>query len=1032
VRPLYLKFSGINSYTGNTRIDFDLLQRDKIFGIFGETGAGKSTIIDAITFALFGRIDRVGNEVKTSINPLLKKIDVEFTFQVGSKIFKVNRTATEKKSNASLYRVLHDQLVPVADKSRDVNEEISKLIGGFDYQEFTKVIALPQNKFNEFLAAKPAERAMLLEKIFSLEKYGEELWQKVAEEEKAVFVEFQGLASALETLDDVSPESLKEKEHKKNKIEKDQAKEKKLLEKKEKELGELKELDKSLKDLKKIETDKRQLLLRESDIKLKREKLQNAEKAAPFSRDIENAAEWGKEIKKLTHDIEGLKERYASEKSALQSLMKEREISEEQKTKRLPEIAVSIKSAREAIELHRTIRNLKVEDKKSKEKLKLIKISIATSEKDLHALQKEKADFEKKRQAMRQRREALKLTEKEEVKNELLKAVEKEDGALREIERSVNKYKNEFKRVKDAIEDGKKEIDEKWKKTLPEIELLETDRAESLIISTRNSVQEKHAALIEMLHGEELRIKTSVIAMKLVEGEPCPVCGSPQHPAPAISSETDAVERIKMDIEHQHKLMDRIKYLEKEIVPFSIEMQRNLLQLTTAKENIIALEKKAIEIQADIVKKTGFSLKEGKLEKIALEGRIKEFNRLSRDLDLHQASLEQADQKIQNLQSGLSELRISETQVAEQAKQHETNIAETELKITSLAGAQEPEDLLKRLEKEQQEIALMSAMVVQNVEKKEKETKQIKEALAVSEGRKDETEKKLLIILERIRSEMERLAVSEKEFRSYIMSDKDIKSIRTVIDTYNESIKELEGRQKQIEQKLKQIKIIGYSDGASAEARKNVNEIKERIAKLSEDMGSLSAEIRRIFENIQRKEELLEKKQVKENELKTVQALKEVLRGKDFVHFIVKQLGINIIRLASESFFLLTSERMSLKLSGDKFNFFVEDHMTGEERPISTLSGGETFLASFSLALALSKHIQTMKARSIHFFFIDEGFGTLDDDTLTAVTGVMDNLKNEDVLVGFITHRKELRELVSSQILVTKSSTGSSSLRVIV
>ncbi|MCX8110815.1 MAG: SMC family ATPase, partial [Syntrophorhabdaceae bacterium] len=108
------------------------------------------------------------------------------------------------------------------------------------------------------------------------------------------------------------------------------------------------------------------------------------------------------------------------------------------------------------------------------------------------------------------------------------------------------------------------------------------------------------------------------------------------------------------------------------------------------------------------------------------------------------------------------------------------------------------------------------------------------------------------------------------------------------------------------------------------------------------------------------------------------------------------------------------------------------DHLTGIERPVDTLSGGEIFLASFSLALALSRHIQTMKARSIHFFFIDEGFGTLDDETLSAVTGVMDRLRNEDILVGFITHRKELKEIVSAQIIVNKSTTEGSRLRVVV
>lgn len=229
-----LKIKGFNSFFEEQIIDFDGLTNVGIFGIFGPTGSGKSSIIDAVTFALYGNVARYENEERRAfINSNSKSASVVFEFALslvaGKMIFyEVSREIKKNKSgsishNARLVKKNDGNIEIVSEKAKNVTENIIKIIG-LDYKDFIRSVVLPQGKFSEFLMLKNIERRNMLERIFGLEKYGTYLNEAINEKRKNQIKIVDDINSKLEVFVDISEEFLnrlkKEMEEKNSVIEK--------------------------------------------------------------------------------------------------------------------------------------------------------------------------------------------------------------------------------------------------------------------------------------------------------------------------------------------------------------------------------------------------------------------------------------------------------------------------------------------------------------------------------------------------------------------------------------------------------------------------------------------------------------------------------------------------------------------------------------------------------------------------------------------------------------------------------------------
>ncbi len=176
-------------------------------------------------------------------------------------------------------------------------------------------------------------------------------------------------------------------------------------------------------------------------------------------------------------------------------------------------------------------------------------------------------------------------------------------------------------------------------------------------------------------------------------------------------------------------------------------------------------------------------------------------------------------------------------------------------------------------------------------------------------------------------------------------------------------------------------------------------------------------------EKLAQKLQLLSKKQDMIKQLNHINQLMSLLRGKRFVDFVAKRQLQQIARSASLRLKDITRGRYALELDGEG-NFIIRDDFNGgARRPTHTLSGGETFVTSLSLALALSSRIQMGKA-SLDFFFLDEGFGTLDADLLDVVIGSLEQLRNNRMCVGLISHVDELKQRIPRKLMVNPAISG--------
>lgn len=214
MKPLKLEFSGINSFSEHTIIDFEALTKGGLFGIFGDTGSGKSTILDCINFALYGDVERSSGKTDI-INYHSSAAEVRFVFDILNegkrrrytveRIIKKDKSGTHK---AALYVSDGETELCIADKPSSVEKEIEEIIG-LDAKDFRKCIALPQGEFAQFVKSTPSERLALIERLFDLARYGNILKEKITARQNAVESEYRLLSDRMTRFDGVTEDGLK-------------------------------------------------------------------------------------------------------------------------------------------------------------------------------------------------------------------------------------------------------------------------------------------------------------------------------------------------------------------------------------------------------------------------------------------------------------------------------------------------------------------------------------------------------------------------------------------------------------------------------------------------------------------------------------------------------------------------------------------------------------------------------------------------------------------------------------------------------
>ena len=779
MRPIKLEIKGLNSYVNKQTIDFEKLTERGLFGIFGKTGSGKSTILDAITLSLYGSIAR---NTKEYINSLSEKAEISYEFEIGSRRYVVDRHIIRSKvggiktSYARVIEKLGDGSENVlADKVNEVNETIIKIIG-LTANDFTKSVVLPQDKFNDFLKLGGIDRRNMLERIFNLEKYGKKLIENVRHRKNKTKTHVDMLQVSLSHYEEVTDEKYDEM-IKKLEIDKEDCRVKNRLYK---EKVEKYDIDKIVYENQKRYNEAKELLKvyedKKEEIEEKRKKMSRAENANMIDPYIDN-------VEKLRKQFEDSKNQLKIIEEEIRLIKKDLEISrgkfaeiERKKDDTIPRLSEdkvkferAINLLEETNKLSERLTRLKVEseklESKKKEILKNIEDikaqqnlyagKIKDSENRLYEINVPAAfrqNIEKGYSHIKELNEVKKELEKSEIDLQKCEAEYSENNiALKLVGRDRDSVKERIEEVENRINimiknspltaeeiTKKTEYVTEMKSEFKTLKQLEEER-DNLHNELNDCLEKRHRVSREISTSEDRLSKVrkdmetakknieefrylnrvSDIRKELQDGKPCPVCGSLDH---MRTDSTNYDDRI----EYYEGILNKEKANEREEIERldSLKIKRSGY-ISEEKIKTEAINKKKAEIgernSIELSKKYDSETRNLEAEKRAVSDWNIEKDRLEEDLKRYKDDYSRNDKeftRIDELLKGIMRRRLSLSENVSELKSKKDNL---ELEIVSIKRITKVDDIFSKLEE-----IKANEIESENVEKELSEFRNIK------------------------------------------------------------------------------------------------------------------------------------------------------------------------------------------------------------------------------------------------------------------------------------------------------------------
>lgn len=1161
MKPIKLEVKGLNSFIDKQVVEFDKLTERGLFGIFGPTGSGKSTILDGITLALYGDIARKSSNY---INTNCDGVYVSYEFQITGNEVKRYRVDREfKRDNKSGgIRNKSSKIIDITGGVENVLEEKAKAVTskceeiiGLKLDDFMRTVVLPQGKFSEFLKLEGKERRNMLERLFNLRKYGDDLSSKLSLEIRKEKDKMNVLEGQLKGYEGVSEEALKAKEEEINEINLSIKSKEELLKKIKKEFEEAEKVWNTQKELYDKRIEEESLVSRSEEIKSFKERVEISNRADKVIVFINNLEEILKEINK-----EDLKFNELNKKlEELINLREENKLKFEEvskkKEEKLPDLRLKKEKLLESQKERDILFQIKADGVKLKEACKKIFEDRSRCDTKLNSIEENEKKLNEELKEKEERKEELFVHE--EFKNKInsglfiLNSYESLDKQFNEIKSEEIELK---KYIKNLIED--KEKSEKDLKVKIESLSKTRDKLESLLKKTpgdSNSILEKQIKLGEyreklnkykeiknsleeslksknnfeeklkafenqkLLLEKEVRelkeyinkVKVEELAHKLrenlVDGECCPVCGSTHHELNKVekinleesNEKTTLLEskeeklkelilefsKIEATLEYENKKIEelnisieevgevneeRLKSLEEEfntlkekVEEFNLKkenLEKDLEKLKEEKNNLENIFNKAEVILCEKIvreKEIGSKVKELdkelklknselnsiknelKIEDIKLENDLilkkeKEKNLLEKEIRILRTQLEESNKikdELREKRDALKENYLSQKSLldgkVEVYREKERMIKGSLKGLIDEALPIEKIDIKGLLEDLQLEIDYIEKAYLNLSEEKEKLEKafnNMNQEMAVTKERvnslnlrKENEEKKVNLALE------EEGFKTILEVKEGILSKDEKEKLKTLIEEYDNNLIKVRAN---IELLIKKLNGKSLTEEEWTRVLQEKNNTEKELKEVEELKIRLVTESESIKKKLEEQRDILHIKAKQEHKLALLSDLEKLFKGKKFVEFIAANQLKYISIEASKKLKDITNGVYGLEVD-ENGKFIIRDYKNGgAERDASTLSGGETFLASLALALSLSSQIQLKGTAPLELFFLDEGFGTLDDNLLDVVMSSLERLHHERLSVGIISHVESIKNRVPVKLILTPAEAG--------
>ena len=1110
MKPVSLTVAGLHSFREKQTIDFQSLCEGGVFGIFGPTGSGKSTILDAMTLALFGSVERAPNHTQGIMNHAENELFVSFTFELENascaKRYTVERSfkrGDEWRIKSAVCRLIEhgEEPVVLADKLTEVNKEIEQLLG-LTMKDFTRAVVLPQGKFAEFLSLKGAERRQMLQRLFHLEPYGDRLNKKLKEKLASISNEWNEVAAEKAGLGDASKEALEQAKQQFNTLQGLLQKRKKELHDMERTVERARQLWTWQKEKEELEAELARFAEKERHIRLletKKERAEQAERIWPYWEQYEKAlrfmeAAFAKQ-KELQHKLAQAKVLYG------QAMRRYEQIREE-KASQEPRLLAKKEQLAQAKQLAMQIRALEAE---------------------VHELKKQKHSIElEKQKAAEQRGEAERWYERGLAKQQMLKEeLQKHVRSLEQKERieQAHDEKLQIERAADALrhaqqllaqkEQTREQANREWEKRK---RYAETAKEKLHILfqrieKTYHSVCERQWQLEKLLYRYEQQLEkerkkaeeaktaelAAILAKQLRHGEPCPVCGSREHPHPHVHVDPADAQMIliiekhikqgQLDMQQLLSLKAQLEQLAQfvgnewtfarldvsqwkveEDVNITVEakaLQQDCLQLKEAVHQALQQWRNAESAQQATEQEIQLLEKDIQQLQNEWQRRVDEYNQLETDwrekypdfslteIDELRQQMRKQEEMVRHLQkriddsvSYLENKWREKERLAEEERRLETekvrlaSLCQTKQKLVEeyrqqlieKAGTERIEPQLRQVEEQLQKLHAEEEQAYQtwlHMQKQyqtlEAEEKAAGQSLKEGKARYEEAKSRWLQELQKT------IFADEKEAIEAKVAEEVYFGWKQQIDDYWRKKQQVQHRLEQLAEAM-QGETIDKEQWEELQAV--YREIKQQVDEAIQQLGAAQTKVEELTKKHQRFIELEKKQEQLTALLDRYKHLQSILKGNSFVEFMAEEQLIQVTRMASERLHSLTRQRYSLEIDSQGGFLIRDDANGGVKRPVTTLSGGETFLTSLSLALALSAQIQLRGEYPLRFFFLDEGFGTLDAELLDTVISALEKLHTQRLSVGVISHVQEIRSRLPKRLIVEPAEPGGRGTRV--
>lgn len=952
MRPIQLTISAFGPYAGQVQLDMGALGSRGVYLITGDTGAGKTTIFDAITFALYGNASgdsRKPRMLRSKYASPDARTFVDMVFLYNENEYRVRRNPeymrakqrgegeTREKPDAELY--MPDGLVITGDKS--VTAKVEELMG-LSREQFSQIAMLAQGSFSKLLSGRTEDRGAIFRDIFKTRPY-QAFQERMKEQAKQLYGKY---ADGRKSIEQYAGGVIVDKAQEGLLLRWDEAKK-----------GGVDGMIQLLEEL--ISTDQelesamaaRTVEIRET-ISILGLKLENAQRTVRIQSGIAQEDEFLKQNIPL---LRTAGERYEQEKKRGED--RNRVIGE-------------ITRLEENLQAYIQYDQLTAHRKQWTEQAGRCEREREAAEKEYGLWKDRLAEAEKELEALGQTGEQYQSA---------ASAMDRLSGYKERI-RGLNQELEDYHAEKAGLELAQKRFRD----------------ADQI----RRNADEAYRRMYQIF----LDNQAGILAARLVPGTPCPVCGSVSHPAPASCGHEggevtkDRVDKLKREADIQSRAAEKL----------SLEAGRLAGSLETRYARMLR------QIDAEV-------------------GTWKQS---------WQDKLKQAEDQTEFLAQWAGMLGSLGAELERQEREQREKIRELEKKL----------ELRKKLEKEKP--AYQSAL-----EKAGERTRKAQELLIQTNARQQELERQISDLAQKLPFKDRQAAQKELDAKRESLERME-RALRTAEEDYSKisrAISDAQARKHALGEQLEQEETKGPAEDMDVE---DVNEeavdleamvlaltlaqteARERLEAGDREKSAVHHRLetnRTARDNILRQQDSMKEIQEK---WAWVKALSDTASGEvngreriTFETYVQMACFEHIIARANTRFMVMSGGQYELRRCTEEDNrgknglgLNVLDHYNGTERSVKTLSGGESFQASLSLALGLSDEIQAAAGGiRLETLFVDEGFGSLDEETLNLAMKALEDLAQGNRLVGIISHVPELKERIERRIVVTKEKTGGSS-----